>query len=411
MSFGNVDGIFTISLDVFATLAFCAIIALLSFKFAQKVKIIQKYCIPPVVIGGLIYSVIYSLLKASGIVNIVCDTSLYDTLFIIFFTTVGFGTVIDKKMMKLAGKLFIIMYIFEAVGDIGQNALAMLGGKVTGLPLPVAFLSGTATMYGGIPGGTAWGAKVEELGFTGATGIGIASGAIGQIMGGVIAAPVVKKLFIDRYSLKSTETPEMLPLVDTEKTEINNEFNLLNIIRQIAIFGIIIPVGVAFRTWIMDVTGFYVLDFVGCMIIAIILTNVDKACNGFFGLDRQFMKKFGDVVLNMFLTMSFLTLDLTELKDLIGGTAVICILQGIFIVLLCMIIFRVLGKTYDAAVLCAGYIGHGLGNMTTAFASMDTITDEYGSCRAAYIITPLIGACLIDLVDLPMLSITYNFAL
>lgn len=413
MSIGTVDGIFTITLDAFASLGLCAIIALLSFKFAKRVKFINKFCIPPVVVGGLLYSIIYSVLTATGLVNIVADTSLNDTLFILFFTSIGMTTLIDGKLMKTAGKVFVILFLFEGFGSFAQNVLALTGGHITGLPYPVAFLSGTPTMYGGIPGGASWGAKVEALGFVGATGIGIASGAIGQIMGGCISAPVVKKLFIDRHKLHSTEElikqsgqAAVTEAVIASKTE----FSLERMLKQIAILGVLIPIGMVLRTWFMNLTNFYILDFVGCMVLAIIVVNINQKVK-LLDIDQQFMQNFGSVVLNIFLTMSFLTLNLADLKDLIGPTLLICLAQGVFIVLFSMIIFRVLGKTYEAAVLCAGFMGHGLGNMTTAFASMDTVTDEYGPCKIAYIITPLIGACLIDLFDVPIVAWAYNTAL
>jgi ESS family glutamate:Na+ symporter len=61
------------------------------------------------------------------------------------------------------------------------------------------------------------------------------------------------------------------------------------------------------------------------------------------------------------------------------------------------VVFRVLGKSYDAAIMASGYAGLALGATPTAIANMTAVTKKYGASPQAFIVVPLIGAFFIDL--------------
>jgi ESS family glutamate:Na+ symporter len=63
------------------------------------------------------------------------------------------------------------------------------------------------------------------------------------------------------------------------------------------------------------------------------------------------------------------------------------------------VIFRLMGKTYDAAVMSAGYCGLGLGATPTAIANMSAITMKHGPSPQAFLLIPLIGAFFIDIAN------------
>ena len=63
------------------------------------------------------------------------------------------------------------------------------------------------------------------------------------------------------------------------------------------------------------------------------------------------------------------------------------------------VVFRVMGRDYDAAVISGGFVGMGLGATPVAIANMDAITSKYGPSTKAFLIVPLVGAFFIDLVN------------
>lgn len=97
-----------------------------------------------------------------------------------------------------------------------------------------------------------------------------------------------------------------------------------------------------------------------------------------------------------------MTLKLWELASLAGPMLIVVISQVVFISLYTIfVVFRLLGKNFDAAVMAAGMAGHGLGATPNAIANMSAVTEKYGPSTKAFLIVPLVGAFLIDLVGIP----------
>lgn len=106
--------------------------------------------------------------------------------------------------------------------------------------------------------------------------------------------------------------------------------------------------------------------------------------------------------LGLYLSMALLTLKLWELVELaLPLLALLCVQTIVLLILTYYVLFRILGKNYDAAVMSAGLIGHDLGSTPTAVANMTTIHAKYGVSRKALIIVPIIGAFLIDVFYQP----------
>ena len=73
-----------------------------------------------------------------------------------------------------------------------------------------------------------------------------------------------------------------------------------------------------------------------------------------------------------------------------------------------LILFRVLGKNYDAAVITAGYLGSALGATPTAMANMAAVTQRYGSSRIAFIVIPIVAAFITQATNSLAIQIILN---
>ena len=94
-------------------------------------------------------------------------------------------------------------------------------------------------------------------------------------------------------------------------------------------------------------------------------------------------------MLNLYLALALMTLKLWELSGLIGGVLIVVLAQVVMLVLLAyFVVFRILGKNYDAAVMCAGLCGHGLGATPSAIVNMTAVNERYGMSRKAMMIVP-----------------------
>lgn len=141
------------------------------------------------------------------------------------------------------------------------------------------------------------------------------------------------------------------------------------------------------------------------MFVAIILRNLNDRTQA-VDIPDHAVSTIGDVSLGMFLTMAMMSLKFWELEKLGMPLLVILVVQVVIMLLLCVfVLFRLFGGNYDAAVLCAGFMGHGLGATPNAVANMGAICDHYKVFSyKAFIIVPLCGAVLIDIVAIPMIT-------
>ena len=62
-------------------------------------------------------------------------------------------------------------------------------------------------------------------------------------------------------------------------------------------------------------------------------------------------------------------------------------------------LFRILKRTYDAAIISSGFIGLSLGATPTAVANMDALSNKFGPSPTAFLVIPLVGAFFIDLIN------------
>ncbi len=116
------------------------------------------------------------------------------------------------------------------------------------------------------------------------------------------------------------------------------------------------------------------------------------------------------ISLEMFLVMAMMKLKLWELYELALPLTIILITQVIATVLVAIfIVYRALGRNYDAAVMSAGFIGHGLGATPNGLVVMDAICNKYGLfSRKAFIIIPIAGTVLTDIVGVPLFVFLAN---
>ena len=157
-------------------------------------------------------------------------------------------------------------------------------------------------------------------------------------------------------------------------------------------------------------TGLNLPDFVGSLMAGIVLRNtlpllLPKQSARNWKKTTQGLALISDICLGMFLTMALMGLQLWALKGVFSFVFATLVLQVVLTVVYTLwIVFRFMGKDYEAAVLCAGFGGIALGSTSTAVANMSAVTRQYGAAHRAFIIVPLVGGFFIDLVNALVIS-------
>ena len=138
--------------------------------------------------------------------------------------------------------------------------------------------------------------------------------------------------------------------------------------------------------------------FLTAMGTGIVLTNLADLRKR--ALDPSTIGLFNDVSLHLFLAMSLMSMQLTQLAGAVGGVAVLLAAQvALAVTFAVFVIFRFCGRDYDAAIIAAGYTGLGLGATPVGVANMNAVTSRFGPSPKAFLVIPLVGAFLLDIVN------------
>jgi ESS family glutamate:Na+ symporter len=153
-------------------------------------------------------------------------------------------------------------------------------------------------------------------------------------------------------------------------------------------------------------------DFVTCLFAGIILTNtIPRFLPRYqWPTGTRSLALVSDVSLGLFLSMSLMSLQLWMLADLAGPMFLLLLVQVVLILTYTVfVVFRVLGGTYEAAVICSGYSGLALGATPTAIANMTAVTKSLGPAPRAFVVVPLVGAFFIDLSNALVINTLLGF--
>ena len=398
-----------LELDAITTLALACVLYLLGVYIVNHIGILKRLCIPAPVIGGLLFSVLVAILQSTNIITIKLDSEFFQNFFMLaFFTTIGLGA--SLKLLRLGGKVLILYFIFCGVLAVFQNIIGVSLAKVLNIPPLLGLTAGSMSMEGGHGNAAAYGQTVQNMGIDSALTAALAAATLGLVAGGLIGGPVVKFL-INKYNLKPEHAEETTKDYSNVKSNayLRNRMTPTTIfLLQFSIVAICMAIGSYLGNTFSDITNINVPVYVGAMFVAVIIRNISEY-NNLNLIDMKIVDSISDVSLSLFLSIALMSIQLTEIYQLAIPLIVIVLVQVAFIVLFSVfVVFRGLGKNYDAAVMIGGFIGHGLGATPNAMANLDVITKKYGASPKAYLVVPIVGAFLIDLLGVPIVTAFIN---
>ncbi|OEC01576.1 sodium:glutamate symporter [Lysinibacillus sphaericus] len=367
----------------------------------NKINFLKRFCIPAPVVGGLLFAALATILKTTGLLEISLDTSLQSLFMITFFTTIGLGA--SFKLVKLGGKLLVIYWLACGFLALMQNVIGVSLASLMGIHPLIGMMAGAVSMEGGHGAAAAFGQTLEDLGISSAMTIGAAAATCGLVAGGLIGGPIVKYL-VGKYNLTPDEQEAKAVEYENKHEQITSD----SFFTQVVIITFCMAVGTYVGTLFSEATGFVLPGYVGAMFVAVFVRNIlDKVKPN--AINMKSISLIGDVTLGVFLSMALMSIKLWEIADLALPLFVIVFVQVLFIVLFCIfVLFKLLGKNYDAAVMVAGFAGHGLGATPNAMANMSAVVQRFGPSTKAFLVVPIVGAFLIDVFGIPIIITTIN---
>jgi ESS family glutamate:Na+ symporter len=437
-----------LKLDLVQTVAFAGLVLFAGYGVRRLVRPLARNNVPAPVVGGLLAAVLITLARRGGAGVLQFDTALQTPLMIAFFTTIGFGA--SVPLLRRGGPQVILILGLATVIAAAQNALGMLLAAPLGVHPLIGVLAGSVTLAGGPATGLAFAPDFEAVGVPAAATVAVASAMVGIITAGLVGGPVATWL-IERNRLAPTPgdrgegtgdrrldeppvaAPEPRPLRDDPPVTASAAASPPSGVDLLAAAPVPVPppeaperawdayvllksvVAILAAMWVgswlsqgMAAAGIKLPAYIGAMLVAAIVRNVDEP-TGWIGLSQRSIQAVGAVALALFITLALMTLKLWELAGVAVPLLVILAAQVAMMVGVCLAVFRIMGRDYEAAVMTGGFCGFMLGTTANAVANMEALVERYGPAPRAFLVVPMVGAFFIDWTNALIITILINF--
>jgi ESS family glutamate:Na+ symporter len=400
------------TLDVSAFVSFTLAILLLFIGKAltHAWEPLRRYSIPEPVIGGFVCAGASALIYYGLDLQLRFELEVRDLLLLYFFAAIGLRA--DLASLLKGGRALIMLLVLATLYIVLQNLLGMGLAEAWGLDPRAGLMLGSISLTGGVGTTLAWSEHfVETLGIGNAMELGIAANTMGLISACLIGGPIARFL-ITRNRLQAEQGHLDVGLSFAEERP---KLDYYGVLWAWMWLNLALLIGELLHGLLAQ-SGLTLPEFVSCLMAGILLRNGLPPLRRLLFRNRLLSTRMArasswlnardglalisDICLGMFLTMALMGLRLWELEGLLGLILLVIGLQ----VLMCvaftlLVVYRLMGRDYEAAVICSGFGGIALGSTATAIVNMTAVAQQYGPAKRAFILVPLVCGFFIDLVN------------
>ena len=412
-----------VNLNIYQTLAAATAVYYVGVLLRIKVPFLRRYCLPAPVIGGIIFAILNAILYTNGIWTYKQDTIMQNVCMMLFFTSIGYTASIS--LIRKGGSLVAKMAVLTTLLILCQNGIGIALAHVFDLSPLMGLATGSIPMVGGHGTSGSFGPVLESVGLDNATTIAFAAATFGLVSGSLLGGPMGEFL-VRHYGLTSVADEERLDPANTsdelqkleqaahgERKAIDEEkrtgqsINNYRFMNALAHLLIAMGLGTVVSQIFVNF-GLVFPNYIGSMLVAAIIRNVSDYTHAYKVYQRE-SEVLGNLGLTIFLSCALMSLKLWQLSDLAIPLMAMLLSQVLFIALFVkFLLFRVMGRNYEAAVMAAGTCGFGLGATPNAIANMSVMVERFGPAPTAFFVIPLIGALIVDFVNSSIVTVLLN---
>lgn len=384
---------YAIQLDMYQAAAVAALVLLLGRFLVRNLDLLRRYCIPEPVAGGVVFALAHLALRQAGILEISFDSTLQTFFMVVFFCSVGFTACF--RLLKKGGLQVLLFLGIAVMMCVLQNGLGAFIASAFGLDPRLGLATGSIPMVRGHGTAASFGPLLEKAGVSGASAVAIASATFGLVAGCVIGGPTAVSR-IRQKKLHSFETATGSNEVVVDKNEVTGAIDSGRFLNAALCLALAIGAGTVVSAWLNKVFTFPI--YIGAMLVAAFIRNTTDMAGKEIPMEE--ISTIGSFSLSLFLGLAMMGLKLWELADLAIPMVVMLVAQTVLMMVYAyFVVFNLLGKNYDAAVMTSGFCGFGMGATPNAMANMQAITQKYGPAPTAYFVVPLVGSLFIDFMN------------
>ncbi|BCT93218.1 sodium/glutamate symporter [Lysobacter helvus] len=383
----------TIALTDLETLA-VGLAALVVAGWLHKLPVFSRIDVPVPVIGGVLMAVLASVLHRFNGTTFEFAGTLMNFFLLVFFTTVGLSAKLSA--LKSGGRPLVILCLVTVVLLVLQNVVGLLVARAAGANPFYGLLIGSVSFVGGPGTAAAWAKEAQAAGLANAPEVAVGAATLAVIVGAIVSGPITAWL-VRRHHLHGPSGPTPANWVAPDRGAPAPAPPVSTILRVLLLIIIAVLVGDAANEWARG-AGVVLPGFLTAMLAGALITNVADVIGARIAFAP--VERGGEIALQCFLVMYLMGLKLWTLGPAIVPLLANLVAQLVLATLVgVLLLFRWLGKDYDAALTVGGFLGFGLSSMPVAMATMDSVAARHGPSPKAFLLIALAGSFFVDFAN------------
>ncbi|WP_240791277.1 sodium/glutamate symporter [Roseomonas sp. AR75] len=361
----------------------------------QSIPLLRRIDMPNAVVGASLVSLLVLFGQLALDVDVAFGARTRDALLLIFFTTIGLSAKLSALLS--GGKPLLILCVVTVLALMAQNLGGAAFANAWGTHPAYGVLAGSLSFVGGPGTAMAWAKELEAQGLAGAQIVGVGAATLAVISGALVAGPITGWI-IQRHRLASTDAPAG-PVASAAAPEEPKEGgdHLESLLASVFVIALAVYVGEHLNDLARS-AGLLLPGFLSAMIAGVVITNLADALKlplAFAPIERG-----GAIALQLFLVIALMATPLISVAQILLPLVINVVIQiGVTVAIAYFVLFRLLGRDYEAAVTAGGFLGFGLSSMPVAMATMDEVTRRYGPAPKAFLLITLAGSFFVDLAN------------
>ena len=377
------------------TLAIGLVALVIANFIVRHTPVLARLNVPSPVVGGVMVAIVAAVLHQFAGVSIQFAGELTSFLLLVFFTTVGLSAKFSS--LKKGGKPLAILCAVTVFLLIAQNIVGMaVAAAVGGHPF-YGLLVGSISFVGGPGTAAAWAKEAQAMGLARAPEIAVGAATLAVVVGAIVSGPITGWL-IRRNKLHGQtggDAPASWVVPEEDKPPPASSIDTVMFVLLLIIAAVL--AGDAANQWARG-AGLVLPGFLTAMLAGAAITNAADALGA--EIDFSPIERGGEIALRAFLVTYLMSLKLWLLGAAVGPLLANVVVQVVITALIgVLLLFRWLGRDYDAAVTVGGFLGFGLSSMPVAMATMDSVARRYGPSPKAFLLIALAGSFFVDLAN------------
>lgn len=379
-----------VAINYLLAAAIAIIIYYLGLYLKDHSRFLREYYIPAPVAGGLVFALINFAIHEVANINLIFDNSLMRLFMTLFFTSIGYGAKVST--VRKGSTRLLKLGLLCGILVLCQNGISIAVAKLFQLPALMGLAVGSIPLVGGHGSSGVFGPMIEQCGVPGAAASSLAMATFGLVMGGLLGGPLggllVKKHKLHSDSCDDNDNQHQHEDMESMEHTFDSTVNLM--MKALALLLLATGLG-SIGSDIGRHFNMVLPPYLGSILLAFIIRNLTpEDSKALLYVPMKEIQILAELALNIFLAMALMNLKLWELVGLAGPLMAIAMIQIIFMGLFTyLIIFKLMGSNYEAAVTVAAICGFCLGALPTGIANMNALTSKFGPAPMAYLLIPL----------------------